>query len=133
MCRSCSARGRLSGERPAAPVPLGQMARVWTCARCKTRWPRTKQRCTCGRKRPQARHAAHKAALDVPYEEWVREFGERCGICGCGPSENRRLDRDHDHRTGEMRGLLCHRCNRALPNHIGADWLRKALAYLDRP
>ena len=109
------------------------MARVWTCGGCKSSWPRTKQKCSCGRKRPQARHAAHRQALDVPYEEWVREFGERCGICGCGPSENRRLDRDHCHATGEMRGLLCWRCNKMLDNRVTADWLRKAVAYLERP
>jgi hypothetical protein len=107
------------------------VARFWTCPRCKVRWSRTKQKCVCGRARPKARPAAHKAALDVPYEEWVREFGERCGICG-EPPKGRRLDRDHCHATGEMRGLLCHRCNRALPNHIDADWLRKAVAYLER-
>lgn len=72
----------------------------------------------------------------MPYEDWVLAFGETCGICGAGPSANRRLDRDHIHtgpRAGEARGLLCHRCNRALPAWMIPAWLFRAAAYLDRP
>ena len=72
------------------------------------------------------------SALDAPYEEWAARFGETCGICGRPPGPNRRLDRDHCHRSGAMRGLLCARCNRALPSWIDADWLKRAVAYLER-
>jgi hypothetical protein len=68
----------------------------------------------------------------MPYEEWVERFGETCNICGAEPSENRRLDRDHCHRTGEARGLLCHLCNRALGNRVDSAWLERAAAYLRR-
>ncbi len=108
------------------------MARVWTCQKCGTRNARIKQRCPCGRKRPAARRPSHQAALELPYDEWVARFGERCGICGNPPGPTRRLDRDHDHLTGEPRGLLCHRCNRALPNWVSAGWLARAGAYLER-
>lgn len=37
----------------------------------------------------------------------------RCGICG-GANGGRRLCIDHDHQTGQIRGLLCHRCNTSL-------------------
>lgn len=69
----------------------------------------------------------------MPYEAFVEKYGERCGICGRGPSEKRRLDRDHDHRgAGRDRGLLCWYCNRLLPNRVDADWLRRAADYLER-
>ena len=72
-------------------------------------------------------------ALEVPYEDYVAlNGGEYCGICGIGP-RSKRLDRDHDHKTGKPRGLLCHRCNRALPAWVSQDWLRAAASYLDRP
>lgn len=110
------------------------MARFWTCGRCKARWPRTTQRCQtpdCNRKRPAARKPSHRAVLDVPYEEWVARFGERCGICGRGPG-TRRLHRDHDHRTGEIRGLLCFPCNSALRPYMTEEWLESALEYVRR-
>lgn len=108
------------------------MARYWTCGRCKQRWPRTKQRCPdCNRKRPAASSAAHRRALDKPYEWYVARFGERCGICGKEPTA-RRLDRDHDHKTGEPRGLLCHRCNRDLGVRATEEWLERALDYVRR-
>lgn len=106
------------------------MARQWTCRGCRTINPRIKQRCECGRKRPPARRPAHREVLDaLPYEDWVARFGERCGICGAKPSGKRRLDRDHDHRTGQPRGLLCHICNRSLGNRDVA-WLWQAAGYL---
>jgi hypothetical protein len=120
-------------ERPPARVPLGAMARFWTCPRCKTRWSRTKQKCSCGRARPKARPAAHKAALDLSYERYAElNGGERCGICGA-EGKTRRLHRDHDHRTGEPRGLLCFPCNAALRPYMTAEWLAKALAYVEKP
>lgn len=54
-----------------------------------------------------------------------------CAICGAEP-KTRRLHVDHDHKTGAVRGLLCYRCNRALPHYLGAEWLRDAIGYLTR-
>jgi len=52
------------------------------------------------------------------YARIVEEQGDRCKLCGT--TEKGRSDRfrtwniDHDHKTGAVRGLLCHRCNIAL-------------------
>lgn len=108
--------------------------RYWTCRKCKARWPRAgKRSCeACGTKAPPSRRPKHQLALEVPYERWVEVFGERCGVCVRPPGPNRRLDRDHDHKTGKGRGVLCHRCNKALPSWVTTQWLRKAIDYLDR-
>lgn len=74
------------------------------------------------------------AALDLTYEDYIAiNGGEHCGVCGCPPPPGRRLDRDHEHAgEGRPRGLLCRRDNRLLSRHLTADWLRDALAYLER-
>jgi len=82
--------------------------------------------------RSRSRKPKHLDALKIPYEEYVvLNGGESCGICG-SKAATRRLHRDHDHRTGQPRGLLCFRCNRNLPTYATADWLRAAVAYLER-
>lgn len=54
------------------------------------------------------------------YESLLEKQDNICAICR-QPEDRRsryggicRLSVDHDHMTGEVRGLLCHRCNMAL-------------------
>ena len=71
-------------------------------------------------------------ALEQPYEVFLALNGEElCGICGAEPG-TRRLHRDHDHRSGEPRGLLCFRRNAALRPYMTVEWLERALAYSSR-
>jgi len=115
------------------------VSRYWRCRRvskgvpCGTLNLARKRLCVgCGKPKPPRRKPSHMRALEVSYEEWiVLNGGEQCGICGRSPSAARRLDRDHDHRSGAPRGLLCARCNRALPAWMTADWLRAAAWYLE--
>jgi hypothetical protein len=73
-----------------------------------------------------------RAQLGVTIADYDRMLEAQHGVCAiCGnPPKTRRLDVDHDHKTGRVRGLLCHRCNRTLASWITDDWLRKALGYL---
>jgi hypothetical protein len=57
---------------------------------------------------------------------------ESCGVCGKAKGENRRHDRDHDHRTGLARGLACVRCNRELLRNTTLAEARLVVAYLER-
>jgi hypothetical protein len=57
----------------------------------------------------------------------VRAQDGRCLIC----AEATTLAVDHDHRTGEVRGLLCSLCNRALGHFRDAPVLcERAALYL---
>lgn len=115
---------------------------TWTCQRsaggerCAHVNPARKRKCeSCGRERPARKRPAHMAALDIPYEEYIVLNGgeERCAICRRERDPGgRRLQRDHDHRTGMPRGLLCFACNRWLRNFMTVEWLRAAIAYLER-
>jgi hypothetical protein len=50
------------------------------------------------------------------YNKMLIKQNESCKICGTHESKvaRKRLHVDHDHNTGEIRGLLCSRCNGAL-------------------
>lgn len=57
-----------------------------------------------------------------------------CAICERSknlPGNGKRLHVDHDHKTGIIRGLLCHDCNLVLGNaHDSMEILKAALKYL---
>ena len=78
--------------------------------------------------------SAYKSRTGLPlaeYDALLAAQGGGCAICGNAP-KTRRLHVDHDHKTGKVRGLLCHRCNRALPNWVDVVWLYAAREYLWR-
>ena len=60
--------------------------------------------------------------------------GGRCYICQRASGKTRRLSVDHDHATGEVRGLLCSRDNVYL-GHIRDDVeaARRVADYLENP
>ena len=52
----------------------------------------------------------------VQYDEMLAAQGGGCSICKSPESKRsgQRLMVDHDHKTGEVRGLLCNPCNAAI-------------------
>lgn len=67
------------------------------------------------------------------FEIFSQMQGGRCAICGIVPSGgvNDTLRVDHDHGTGEVRGLLCFSCNVGLGKFKDSvESLHKAAAYL---
>ena len=63
------------------------------------------------------------------YDQMFETQGGVCAICGL-PELMKRLAVDHNHKTGEIRGLLCYSCNTKL------GWFEKygsnAIKYLDK-
>lgn len=62
------------------------------------------------------RHADYRRKYGITiedYDQLLNKQGGTCAICGIVPT-NKRLDVDHCHKTGMIRGLLCNICNMAL-------------------
>lgn len=73
----------------------------------------------CSKECKAIAHYEMKSVIsDAEYRLLFARQQGRCAICETvehgGPSTHSRLFADHDHATGEPRGLLCFRCNTAL-------------------
>jgi ribosomal protein L24E len=66
------------------------------------------------------------------YEALLVQQGGCCAICCSEPSPDRRLSVDHNHVTGDVRGLLCQSCNSVLGYaYDNPERLRAAAKYLE--
>lgn len=77
-----------------------------------------------------SRNYKYGVTKDFLVDLYERQKGQ-CAICGDEPATERGLHVDHCHKTGAVRGLLCHGCNTG----IGAlredpKIFTKALSYL---
>lgn len=67
--------------------------------------------------------------------DYARMFlaqGQVCWICR-KPSRIRSLAVDHDHETGQVRGLLCRNCNYGLLGMFSIADMERAIDYLRNP
>ena len=66
------------------------------------------------------------------YDEMAKDQNYSCAVCSKSQEElGKRLTVDHDHDTGNVRGLLCNNCNSGI-GRLGdtTDGLLMALSYL---
>jgi len=102
-------------------VDKGKGRRVNVCYNCryKTRNQEYKDRKNAKR--------ANYILQDGEKEKLFKEQKGLCAIC----KTSTKLVIDHDHKTGKIRGLLCHNCNIGLGNMKDSpDILRAASLYL---
>jgi hypothetical protein len=73
----------------------------------------------------------YKITLDE-YNEMYRKQENKCGICQIHESKlTKKLNIDHDHRTGKARELLCQKCNIALSYFENFD-IKPFMEYLNK-
>lgn len=68
------------------------------------------------------------------YDGLLAKAGGGCHLCGKTPEENgKALAVDHNHKTGEIRGVLCAYCNhRVIGRHVDGDLLRRMAVYVEQ-
>ena len=71
------------------------------------------------------------------YDQMVKDQNNLCAVCGKPETMMRNgkpiaLSVDHNHETGEIRGLLCFLCNSRLAYLEDMDFVLKARLYLAR-
>jgi hypothetical protein len=92
--------------------------------------------------REQIAHSGRKRLYGITAEEYERKLADQGGVCAaCRQPETRKAPKsktiaplhvDHDHATGQVRGLLCHRCNMALGYaREDPDVLRSLATYVE--
>ncbi len=84
------------------------------------------------KRRERAGHLMRKYGMTIEqYDAMLEAQGGGCCICGRPPREDISLHVDHDHSTGEIRGILCFRCNNALADfQEDPELLKKAASYV---
>jgi len=64
-------------------------------------------------------------------EDLVKKQNGMCAICGSS-FENTKINVDHDHITGKVRGILCNKCNSAIGFfNDNVENLKSAIKYLE--
>lgn len=149
--KRCTKCGEVKAE---TEFPKASTGKGGLSARCKTcqnayinEWRRTQQpRLSARNKEIKATDPRRfrtywlKNRFGITAEEYDAMFQAQGGVCAiCKQPETRNLGKgivnmgvDHDHRTGAVRGLLCHRCN-TIMGMLEDDptLLAKMIAYLE--
>jgi len=142
-CSGCSKRRILSKFSPFA-----LKARYPYCKECMSsanRESKLKNKGTYEAYRDKSRHYHRynhlRRKYNITEEDFMRMERQQNGVCAicfkpetskCRNGDVSRLHVDHNHETGEIRGLLCNRCNRGVgffKDEI--EHLKGAIRYLD--
>lgn len=137
--QAAASRNRLAaavGEhRPRVPKSEWPEGERW-CAGCQSFVP--KFYASGSRCKACASLAAHERRVEAvygitpeQYAEIFRRQGGKCAVCRATP-RTIRFAVDHDHKSGEVRGILCKRCNHDLlgGGHDDLGILWRAITYL---
>lgn len=91
-------------------------------------------------KAKKAKNARLRREYHITLEQWekVWKFQDKgCAICRGSISKKGKplvISTDHNHTSGELRGLLCWRCNKGIAVfQDDPDWLFRASEYLKKP
>lgn len=135
-CTICKKEKPLEEFTTDSRMRDGRLNQCHTCLAARLKKNRRERRYA----KPTSEYA-RKARLKSVYGITPKEYNDlfiaqegRCAICGRHQSEFlRNFAVDHNHETGQKRGLLCINCNTAIGNlRDDTELLKKAIAYLEK-
>ncbi len=130
-CKACTAARRKEWYRHNREREIARV-RMWQQANPeRLKASRQRNRATRNRKMREI-HLRNKFGLTPDeYERILDQQAGVCALCEYPPTPGISLHVDHDHATGEIRGLLCVRCNNALGLfREDPDLLKRAARYV---
>ncbi len=115
VCSGCGAKKPVGHFNKSKRSPDGRSSRCKTCDNSR-------------------RYQELYGISGVEYERLFKAQGGVCAICERRP-RTKALSVDHDHLSGEVRGLLCFTCNSGILMYAqnDADRLLRAAQYLRNP
>src|SRR3990167_3567526 len=127
-CNKCSIEKSLDDDFHKHPK-----GRQYTCKLCANARAKEWNKGRYGIRKAKDPMCHRRAQLRVRYGLTVEHYkqmevnqGGRCLLCG----KTCRLVVDHNHATGQVRGLLCSSCNKVLGYIENQEWMKRTLSYL---
>jgi hypothetical protein len=121
-CKACNLAAKAARYK-ANPEPTIERVKRWQAENRERHLENLRRR----RERPEIKarnregHLKRKFGITQErYAELLAAQGGGCAVCRRKAKPGRSLHVDHDHATGEVRGLLCFSCNAAL-GHLADD------------
>jgi hypothetical protein len=124
LCKSHYERYRLTRTNPCTVAGCDKNQSYIKLGLCLAHYQQT----------PQGQHQKLKSVYGISldsFNELLEIQNGKCAICRQPESKKQRLSVDHDHNTGEVRGLLCFACNAGIGFlQDSSKVLQKAAKYL---
>jgi len=111
-CSSCKTEKELSQFNKSKSKKFGVHNQ---CRQCVRLWKPSPEALKISRQRTREWNRLKSSGFtQKEYEAKLKEQNYRCAICGTTDSGPMDFHADHDHKTSEKRGVLCHKCNTGL-------------------
>ena len=129
VCSKCNIEKDASLFQKRYDRPVG--IRPW-CKECQKKID-TEHRKTDAGKKKYRKQLWKKSGIDITYEEYKERYEKLDGKCEICNDQLPALCVDHNHKTGEVRGLLCTPCNLAI-EHLkeSIEIMNNAVEYIKK-
>ena len=124
-CPVCKEAKPLEQFHRSAPTKDGRHS---YCASCACKKQRESRKCNYSTE--QKSRWQRKSRYNLTQDQYDQMLADQYGRCKICTVELEKIDVDHCHNTGVVRGLLCRKCNLRLGGWDDLPWRAAAMRYL---